>query len=750
MAFLQMPLHAVRSRNWHACRSNMRHCHLATQTSVVGRTKKRYVRLRLAPKCSSIYGEDTSANSRPVAMDYAALAHCVAALSTVAVPARVENVLQPAPTSLVLLLRTLQGSFRLILSFSQTHGRLVVVESDFNREYSEDSERRMARSKRAPRYALASTALSLLFSTALVSASIATAFDRVAKLTFAPTPTSEPCAYIFLELLGNGRSNLALTDASLSIKACGKQIAARSAARSFQTGSTYYPPPPPPGIDPGDSSMRDSLLKLAEENRSIPISKLLVRYVAGVSPGVAKMICSRAFPALQSKQPNFNDLENGTAQFSWIESITTGLRSWNDLHKHVECVHVLENAASRHGFSLEIVELVNRSGDTELFELPERSNENLKDVALRSGHIIEKYYSEHERQQSLQLKSSQLRKAVRTSISRAKSRAASYQSKVDECNTINQLKQDAEFLFAYAHTWCPGDGFVTGEWMDSDDVGDVSDSSGARVDIRMVSLPEDKRISPTELASQFYKKAGKLERARSIAQQFLDDALSEIDWLEGVGVSINMARSDLDLLEIENDLEDTKMDIRNLSSTTNDRTKKISKGKRSSSKKKANAKFSAKGKSGKRHSEGKAGSGNRDGAVGVLRIENDDLEILVGRNAKGNENVTFALSRKEDLWLHAAGTGGAHVVARLKSGKSISEIQQSQLQFAADIAAFFSQSSNAANVPVTVLPARDVRRAPGSPRRLGSVVLPSKIRTVYAKPHHVQQEACIALDSRSI
>jgi predicted ribosome quality control (RQC) complex YloA/Tae2 family protein len=49
-------------------------------------------------------------------------------------------------------------------------------------------------------------------------------------------------------------------------------------------------------------------------------------------------------------------------------------------------------------------------------------------------------------------------------------------------------------------------------------------------------------------------------------------------------------------------------------------------------------------------------------------ISADGLPILVGRNARENEDLTYGLARSHDLWLHARGTPGSHVVVRLEKG----------------------------------------------------------------------------------
>jgi len=46
----------------------------------------------------------------------------------------------------------------------------------------------------------------------------------------------------------------------------------------------------------------------------------------------------------------------------------------------------------------------------------------------------------------------------------------------------------------------------------------------------------------------------------------------------------------------------------------------------------------------------------------------DGLPIYVGRNARENDALTFKMARSDDLWLHARGTPGSHVVVRLEKG----------------------------------------------------------------------------------
>jgi predicted ribosome quality control (RQC) complex YloA/Tae2 family protein len=49
-------------------------------------------------------------------------------------------------------------------------------------------------------------------------------------------------------------------------------------------------------------------------------------------------------------------------------------------------------------------------------------------------------------------------------------------------------------------------------------------------------------------------------------------------------------------------------------------------------------------------------------------VSTDGLLIFVGRNADENEQLTFRLAKSDDLWLHARGAPGSHVVVRVAKG----------------------------------------------------------------------------------
>jgi predicted ribosome quality control (RQC) complex YloA/Tae2 family protein len=84
-------------------------------------------------------------------------------------------------------------------------------------------------------------------------------------------------------------------------------------------------------------------------------------------------------------------------------------------------------------------------------------------------------------------------------------------------------------------------------------------------------------------------------------------------------------------------------------------------------------------------------------------------EIVVGRNARQNEQVTFEVANAGDLWLHAREVPGAHVVVR-SGGQPVDE---ETLRLAAQLAAYYSKRRGDRAVPVAFTSRRFVTRVPG-------------------------------------
>ncbi len=87
-------------------------------------------------------------------------------------------------------------------------------------------------------------------------------------------------------------------------------------------------------------------------------------------------------------------------------------------------------------------------------------------------------------------------------------------------------------------------------------------------------------------------------------------------------------------------------------------------------------------------------------------------EVWVGRNAKQNDALTFRHARKYDLWMHARGVAGSHVVLRVPHRQARPEPRIKEQ--AAAIAAYYSKARGSDLVPVMVTERKYVRKPKGA------------------------------------
>lgn len=92
------------------------------------------------------------------------------------------------------------------------------------------------------------------------------------------------------------------------------------------------------------------------------------------------------------------------------------------------------------------------------------------------------------------------------------------------------------------------------------------------------------------------------------------------------------------------------------------------------------------------------------------------FEVWAGKNSANNDLLTVRHSRPNDIWFHARGVGGSHVV--IKVGSAAGEPTKEAIKQAASIAAYYSKHRNAKRVPVAYTEKKYVRKpkgaAPGS------------------------------------
>ena len=186
----------------------------------------------------------------------------------------------------------------------------------------------------------------------------------------------------------------------------------------------------------------------------------------------------------------------------------------------------------------------------------------------------------------------------------------------------------------------------------------------------VIEIALDMQHSPIDQAQRMFKRAAKLERAAAIIPQRRAELLADLELLDQLALDAAQADNQPELAGVTEEL----------------RTAGLMRGAM------------------KRGPRAKASSS------GPLRYRTPGgVEIVAGRNARQNEQVTFRIAQPGDLWLHARGVPGAHVVIR-SGGRPPGE---DDIELAARLAAYRSGARGDRSVDVIVTERRWVSRAPG-------------------------------------
>jgi predicted ribosome quality control (RQC) complex YloA/Tae2 family protein len=118
-------------------------------------------------------------------------------------------------------------------------------------------------------------------------------------------------------------------------------------------------------------------------------------------------------------------------------------------------------------------------------------------------------------------------------------------------------------------------------------------------------------------------------------------------------------------------------------------------------------------------------------------LQLDGFEVLYGKTSQLNDALTFRLAGRKDLWLHAKGVPGSHVVIRA-GGRPVPD---DVLLEAAGIAAYLSASRGETKAAVDYTTVSNVRRQPGGKPGLVYYVSERTVQVAPLAPEAAAKEA---------
>ena len=118
----------------------------------------------------------------------------------------------------------------------------------------------------------------------------------------------------------------------------------------------------------------------------------------------------------------------------------------------------------------------------------------------------------------------------------------------------------------------------------------------------------------------------------------------------------------------------------------------------------------------------------QNAAVPYKSVSLGKYQLLIGKSAKGNDELLSKYSSKNDTWLHIKDLTGSHVLIKNPSGKALPE---QLIHDAAALAGFYSKGKNQTLVPIMVAPRKFVRKQKGAAPGLVTV---ERSETIMVQP----------------
>ena len=289
--------------------------------------------------------------------------------------------------------------------------------------------------------------------------------------------------------------------------------------------------------------------------------------------------------------------------------------------------------------------------------------------------LLDGFYVVKDRKDAMHQKSQAVRKTVSNLCQRISRKMAIQEKELEATYDRERLRQFGDIVTANLHRIQKGQPVLQAE--------DFYDENMA-----MVEIPLSVTLSPQQNAAKYYKDYTRMKNAEKELKNQLSIGQVEFSYLKSVLEELDRADTEADLEEIRRELQEGGY------------LKRDSGQKRMKSAKSQPMRFES----------------------------TDGYPIYVGRNNHQNEELTFRLARKDDLWLHAQKVHGSHVIIAC-AGKQPPDNTITQ---AAQLAAHYAETAGGQNVAVDVTPVKQVKKTPaGKP----GMVIYHTYKTIIVNPY---------------
>lgn len=218
---------------------------------------------------------------------------------------------------------------------------------------------------------------------------------------------------------------------------------------------------------------------------------------------------------------------------------------------------------------------------------------------------------------------------------------------------------------------------------------------------KLITIPLDKRYTPSENAKRYFKKYHKLKNTLEIVSVQKEETLNELNYIESIVYELENCST---IEEVSNIFEEISENVIFKEKTEHYKNTKNTKVKKSKLTKNKNASFNP------------------------LKYVIDGYTLFVGKNNKENDYLALKFAKKTDIWFHTKDIHGSHAILSLEN-KTFPN--HDILIKCAEIVAYHSQAKNSSNVPVDFCSVKFVKKPNGA--KPGMVIYTNQ-QTLYVNP----------------
>lgn len=353
-----------------------------------------------------------------------------------------------------------------------------------------------------------------------------------------------------------------------------------------------------------------------------------------------------------------------------INSLNTelSLENLKNIYKEIE---LFFNKVNNKDFSFFTTLEDNNLKDFFPINLPSLEEDNKKYFSSPSK-TLEYYYSEKDKSDRLNNKSSSLLKLVNNNLERCHKKMELLKDNLEKCKKAYKYRIYGELLTANIYNIKQGDESI-------DVVNYYSEDS------EIINIKLDPTKTPSANIQNYFKRYSKLKKSKEYSLEQIKITEDEILYLNSVLTNIKNTEDYASIEEIKKEL----MDAHYLKFKKNVRKKET--------------------KSKPMHF-----------------ISSEGIHIYVGKNNIENDYLTLKFADKRDLWFHTKDIPGSHVIL-----KTLGDFTEKTLNEAANLAAFYSKGRDSSKVPVDYTEVKNVHKPNGA--KPGMVIY-EKNKTIFITP----------------